>query len=113
MSGKMPRGKLLCIITAGYMCVKPVINWLLLGGQLAPLALGFAALVCFWYGLKYSNIVIAILLMLAACLNLPTNIKMVFSEPMPYVIYLTEGIADMLFACLLAFHPEVRRHCKL
>ncbi len=108
---EMSRGKQLAVITAVYMCIKPVLNWLLLGGSLMPLALGFAALICFWLGLKYSNLVIAILLMLVACANMPTNVKQMLSQPNPYLFYAIEGVLDMLFACLLAFHPEVRRHC--
>lgn len=110
---EMPHGKRLSLIVAVYMCIKPVLNWLLLGGSLMPLALGFAALACFWIGLKYSNLVIAILLMLVACANMPGNIKHLLSEPNPYLFYAIEGVLDMLAACLLAFHPAVRRHCGL
>jgi hypothetical protein len=108
---QMSRGQKLALGVAVYMCVKPVFNCLVLGGSLAPLALGFAALICFWFGVKWSNTVIAILLMLVACINLPTNIKGLFTQVSPYLFYTLEGVADMLCACLLAFHPEIRKHC--
>ena len=105
---EMSRGKQLAVITAVYMCIKPVLNWLLLGGSLMPLALGFAALVCFWIGLKYSNIVIAILLMLVACANLPTNLRNIGFNA--YLVYTVEGVMDMAAACVLAFMADVRSY---
>ena len=106
---QLSRGQLLSLAVAAYMCIKPVFNWLVLGGALAPLALGFAALVCFWFGVKYSNTVIAVWLMLVACASLPENLKHIGFNA--YLVYTAEGVLDMLCACLLAFHPEIRRHC--
>ena len=103
---QLSRGQKMSLAVAVYMCVKPVFNFLVLGGAIAPLAFGFAALICFWFGVKYSNTVIAVLLMLVACANLPANLKN------GYWVYTAEGVIDMLCACLLAFHPEIRKHCK-
>ena len=107
----MGAGQKIAVCIALYMCVKPVFNWLVLGGSLAPLAFGIAALICFWFGVKWSNTVIAILLMLVACTNLPTNLKHIGFNM--FLIYTLEGVIDGVCAVVLAFHPEVRKHCKL
>lgn len=108
---QLSRGQKLALGVGIYMCVKPVFNWLVLGGSPAPLAVGLAALICFWFGVKRSNTVIAILLMLVACANMPGNLSRIGFNA--YLIYAAEGVTDMLCACLLAFHPEIRRHCGL
>ena len=104
------KGQIISMGIAVYMVLKPVFNFILLGGALAPIAIGIAALICFYFGVKRSNTVIAILLMLFACAYMPENIRHLGLNP--YLIYLLEGIADMLFAVVLAFHPDVRTHCK-
>lgn len=101
-------GKLISVGIAVYMCVKPVFNRLVLDGQLLPLAFGFAALVCFLFAVKKSNIVIAVLLMVAACSNLPTNLKNIGWNM--YFVYTIEGVLDMGAACMLAFFPVVREY---
>lgn len=102
----MPRGQKIALCVAAYMCIKPVFNWLVLGGQLMPLAIGFAAVVCFLFGLRRSNLVIAILLMLVACANLPTNLRNIGFNS--YLVYTVEGVMDMGAACAIAFMAEVR-----
>lgn len=104
----MHPGRLISVGIAAYMCIKPVFNHFVLGGQLLPLTFGFAALVCFLYAVKKSNIIIAVLLMVAACSNLPTNLKNIGWNM--YLIYTIEGVIDMAAACTLAFYPEVRAY---
>ncbi len=102
-------GQLISVGIAVYMIIKPVFNFIVLGGSIKPLALGIAALIAFFIGLKYSNMVIAVLLMLVACTNMPTNLKLIGLNC--YLIYAIEGVIDMIAACVLAFHSEVRKHC--
>lgn len=104
-------GQKVSVGIAVYMIVKPVLNCVLLGGSLAPLVLGVIALGFFYPGVKASNLIIAILLMLVACANFPNNIRNLGFNS--YLIYALEGILDMLCAMVLAFHPEVREHFKL
>lgn len=104
----MPAGKKMSLAVSVYLCVKPVFNWLVLGGALAPLAVGFAAVICFRFGVKRSNTVFAILLMLVACANMPDNLRQIGLNA--YLVYTVEGVLDMLCACLLAFHPQIRRY---
>ena len=59
-----------------------------------------------------SSLSSAILLMLVACANMPTNVKQMLSQPNPYLFYAIEGVLDMLGAVMLAFHPDIRKHCK-
>lgn len=99
-------GQKISIGIALYMIVKPVFNCIVLGGSLSPLVLGIAAVICFYFGLKWSNTVIAILLMLTACAYFPQNVRN------HSIIYLLEGIADMGCACVLVFHSAVRKHFK-
>lgn len=99
-------GQKISMAIAFYMIVKPVFNRIALGGSLAPLAFGLAAMVCFYFGLKRSNTVIAILLMLVACAYFPQNVKN------HSVIYLLEGAADMACALILVFNSAVRNHFK-
>ena len=111
MSDPRSKGQKLCIGIALYLILKPVCNRLVLGGSILPVVIGIAALFCLYFGVRRSNIVIAVLLMLGACAYLPENLRHIgFNR---YLIYLAEGIADMLFAVVLAFHPDIRRHCKL
>lgn len=113
MRSEMPlnKGQKICIGIALYLILKPVCNCLVLGGSLAPLVIGIAALLLLYFGVRHSNTVIAVLLMLVACACLPDNIRNIgFNR---YLIYLLEGIADMLCAVVLAFQPDVRKHCKL
>ena len=101
-------GQLISVVIAAYMCIKPVFNFLVLGGSLKPLAIGLAALCCFLIGLKYSNTAIAVVLMLVACTNMANNLRMIgFNQ---YLVYAIEGVIDMLAACVLAFHKDVRAH---
>ena len=104
------KGQKISLGIALYLLLKPLFNFLVLGGSLIPLVLGLAVLICFYPGVRRSNTVIAILLMLGACAYLPGNIRNIGFNP--YLIYLLEGIADMLFAVVLAFHPDVRTHFK-
>ena len=70
-------GQLISVAIAAYMCIKPVFNFLVLGGSLKPLAIGLAALFCFLIGLKYSNRAIAVVLMLVACTNMINNLRLI------------------------------------
>ncbi len=106
----LSRGQRIGLAAALYLCVKPVFNKLVLGGSLAPLALGLIAAACLYFGLKRSNLVLAALLMLVACANMPVNLKNIGLNM--YLIYALEGGLDMLTALLLAFHPDIRSHCK-
>ena len=94
-----------------YMIIKPLFNFFVLGGDIKPIVLGIAAMVVFYMGIKATNLVIAILLMLVACVNMPTNLKNIGFNS--FLIYAIEGVVDMVCAIVLAFHPEVRRHCKM
>ena len=101
-------GQLISVVIAAYMCIKPVFNFLVLGGSLKPLAIGLAALCCFLIGLKYSNTAIAVVLMLVACTNMINNLRLIgFNQ---YLVYAIEGVIDMGAACVLAFHKDVRVH---
>ena len=101
-------GQLISVAIAAYMCIKPVFNFMILGGSLKPLAIGLAALYCALVGLKYSNLAIAIVLMLVACTNMANNLRLIGLNQ--YLIYAIEGVIDMLAACVLAFHKDVRAH---
>ena len=68
---------------------------------------GIAAGVCFYRGVRKSNLVFAVLMMLIACAYFPGNIRN-FN-----LLYIIEGVIDMLCAVLLAFHPAIRSHCKM
>ena len=85
---------------AAYLTAKPVFNFLVLGGSIRPLALGLAAAVCFRFGIRRSNLVIAVLLMLAACVNMPASLRRIGLNM--YLVYALEGLADMLCAAVLA-----------
>ena len=63
---------------------------------------------CFLIGLKYSNTAIAVVLMLVACTNMANNLRLIGLNQ--YLIYAIEGVIDMLAACVLAFHKDVRAH---
>ena len=101
-------GQIISVGIASYMCIKPLFNFIVLGGSLMPLGLGLVTMVCFLMGLKYSNMAIAIVLMLVACTNLPNNLSNIGFNM--FLIYTLEGVIDMFAACVLAFHKGVREH---
>ena len=108
-------GRKLAVTVAGYMILKQLLNGILggFGGMnLFLLLFAVAAAVCLWFGVKASNLVIAVFLMTFACAYMPGNLRQVGSDHI-YLLYILEGVLDMAGACVLAFHPAVRRHCKM
>ena len=108
---EMPKGQLIGVLIGLYMCVKPVFNCLVLGGSIKPLALGAAALFSLWLGIRWSNTVLAVLLMLVALTNLRTNLHNLGWNV--FLVYTLEGVIDVGCALVLAFHSEVRAFCNL
>lgn len=108
-SGGFHRGQSLSLTVAGYVIVKQIVN-MIVGGfgglNLFILFWGAIAGICFYKGVKKSNLFFAVLMMVVACAYFPQNI-MHFN-----LLYIIEGVLDMLGAVLLAFHPDIRAHCK-
>ncbi|MBR6761292.1 MAG: hypothetical protein IKM30_04590 [Oscillospiraceae bacterium] len=108
------RGKNLAAGVGIYMLLKQILNGII-GGfgftDLIPIGIAVAAIVCLWTGVKRSNLIVGIYLMLLACTYLPQNLKHIGLNV--YLLYTLEGLLDMAGAVLLAFHPAVRSHCKL
>ena len=102
-------GQKLGLCIALYLIAKPVFNFLVLGGSLKPIAVGLAALVVLYFGIRYCNTALAIVLMTVACVNLPQNLRQIGLNQ--YLIYTAEGMLDMAAAVMLAFHPAIRKHC--
>ncbi|MCQ2407556.1 MAG: hypothetical protein MJ065_03395 [Oscillospiraceae bacterium] len=110
MNIQLNNGQKLSIGVAVYIVIKQIVNSIIggFGGlNFMILLAGIAAGVCFYQGVKKSNIVVAVLMMLVACAYLPGNIKNF------QLLYLIEGVVDILGALLLAFHPDIRTHCKM
>ena len=101
--------KLLAVVGA-YLCIKPIFNCLILGGDLKPLLYGVLGLIAMWSGIRFSNLVTATLLVLVALTNLPQNLHCIGLNA--YLIYTLEGVVDVLLSFLLVFHPAVRAHCR-
>ncbi|MBQ8920736.1 MAG: hypothetical protein IJ060_01065 [Oscillospiraceae bacterium] len=103
-------GQLISVGIAIYMIIKPVFNFLVLGGDLMmPLLFGIASLIVLFIGIKHSNTVVAIILMLFACGYMRDNLRQIgFNQ---YLIYTIEGVIDMIAACVLAFNSEINKHC--
>ncbi|HAG12442.1 MAG TPA: hypothetical protein DCG49_01090 [Ruminococcus sp.] len=103
-------GQKLSIGAAGYLIAKQILNGIISGfGGTDLLLLLFAAAAgfCFWKGVKKSNLIAAIIIMAVACAYMPGNLKHF------RLLYIIEGVLDMLCAVLLAFHPAIRTHCKM
>ena len=110
MNLQLNNGQKLSIGVAVYIVIKQIVNCIIggfSGMNLVFLLAGIAAGVCFHQGVKKSNIVVAVLMMLVTCAYLPGNIRN-FN-----LLYLLEGVIDILGALLLAFHPDIRTHCKM
>ncbi len=108
-------GRKLAVIVGGYMIVKQLLNGIIggFGGMnLFLLLFAAAAAICLWFGVKSANLIVAILLMLFACAYMPGNLRNVGRDSV-YLLYILEGVLDMLGACMLAFHPDVREHCNM
>ena len=107
---QLNRGQILSIGTAVYIILKQIVN-IIVGGfsglNLLIMLFGAAAGVCFYLGVRKSNIAVAVVMMTVACAFLPDNLKN-FN-----LLYIIEGVLDMLGALLLVFHPDIRTHCKM
>lgn len=110
MNLQLNTGQKLSMGVAVYIVIKQIINGIIggFGGMnLVILLCGIAAGFCFYKGVAKSNLIVAVLMMLVACAYFPGNIKN-FN-----LLYIIEGVIDMLGAVLLAFHPDIRSHCKM
>ena len=112
-SGGISRGQALSTGIAAYIAAKQILNMIIGGFSLTGLLIllfGIGAGVCFWFGVKKSNLVAAVLMMLTACAYLPNNLKNIGLNV--YLLYSAEGLLDMAGAMLLAFQQDIRKHCK-
>lgn len=110
MNIQLNNGQKLSMGVALYIVIKQIINGIIggFGGMnLVILLVGIAAGFCFYKGIAKSNLIVAVLMMAVACAYFPGNIKN-FN-----LLYIIEGVLDMLGAVLLAFHPDIRSHCKM
>lgn len=93
-----------------YIIAKQILN-ILLGGfsgvNLLILLFGLGAGYCFYAGVKKSNLIVAVIMMLVACAYLPGNFRG------GQWLYLIEGVIDIVCAGVLVFHPDIRTHCKM
>ncbi|MGN0647984.1 MAG: hypothetical protein ACI4J3_05070 [Oscillospiraceae bacterium] len=106
---KMERGQLLATAVGGYMILKAIINGIIGGGiNLISLLVAVAATVCLFFGVKWSNIVVGIVLVALFCTHFVENVTHLPQN----LIYLIEGLMDVGGGVLLAFLPDIRRHCK-
>ncbi len=106
---KMERGQLLATAVGVYMILKEVINGIIGGGiNIISLLIAVAATVCLFLGVKWSNIVVAIVLVALFCTNFVENITHLPQN----LLYLIEGLIDAGGGAMLAFLPDIRRHCK-
>ena len=107
------RGQALSVGVAAYIAAKQILNMIIGGFSLTGLLIllfGIGAGICFLFGVKKSNLVVAVLMMLTACAYLPNNLKHIGCNV--YLLYTAEGLLDMAGAMLLAFHQDIRSHCK-
>lgn len=103
------RGQILATVVGIYMVAKEILNGIISGGiNLIYLIFAVAAAICLWKGVKWSNLVVAVVLMAVFCTHFVTNVTNLPQN----LLYLLEGIVDAGAAVLLAFYPDVRRHCK-
>lgn len=106
---KMERGQLLATVVGVYMICKEILNGIIGGGiNLISLVFAIGAAVCLFTGVKWSNLVVAIVLMAVFCTHFVNNLTHLPQN----LLYLIEGLIDAGAAALLAFFPDVRRHCK-
>ncbi len=106
---KMERGQLLATAVGVYMILKAIINGLIGGGiNFITLLIAVVATVCLFFGVKWSNIVVGIMLVALFCTHFVENVTHLPQN----LIYLIEGLLDVGGGAMLAFLPDIRRHCK-
>lgn len=107
MNTKNESGRMVAIIIAVYVILKVLVN-MMLGGSLdiSGLLIAAAEAVFLFIGLKYTNYVIAAVLVLVMVVHLGDNIKNISSN----LIYLIEGIIDVICAVILCVAGNVREH---
>jgi len=90
-----------------YIIAKAVIN-MIIGHwfSLSSLIIAVVLAVALYSGVKYLNYAVAVVLAVTVAKNLPYNITHLPST----VIYLAEGIADVVCAVLLCLNTEVKKH---
>ncbi len=106
---KIERGQLLATAVGVYMILKEVINGIIGGGiNIISLLVAVAATVCLFLGVKWSNIIVGILLVALFCTHFVENVTHLPQN----LLYLIEGLLDAGGGAMLAFLPDIRRHCK-
>ncbi|MCQ2416945.1 MAG: hypothetical protein MJ071_03930 [Oscillospiraceae bacterium] len=105
----MSNGKKISIAVAVYVVAKQILNGCI-GGfsaeNTAILIIGAVAALCFYRNVRYSNYVLAAVMAVVALRYLPGNL-MHFQ-----LLYLLEGVVDILGAIVLAFHPTVQNEFR-
>ncbi|MBQ7046935.1 MAG: hypothetical protein IJN85_04245 [Oscillospiraceae bacterium] len=103
-------GRMVAIIIGVYLVCKELINMFigLLGGGFGITGLITAAIlaVVLFLGIKYTNYVVAVILAIVVLTNLGNNISNIGDN----LLYLIEGIIDIICAVIICIMPNVKEH---
>lgn len=104
-------GRNVSLAVGAWLIIKFVLNLLIGGFDISSLLIAVIGIVLLYIGIKYTNYVIAVALALVVIVNLPGNISMIFSTNIfRGLIYIFEGIVDIICAALICVSQNVREH---
>jgi len=105
--GNAETGKKYAFAIGIYIILKQVIN-LILGDGFLSLILPIVLAILLFVGVKYSNYVVGVIMLIIFITNISTNIANIgFNR---YLIYLAEGIFDILCAVVLFINKDVKEY---
>lgn len=108
MKTKNESGRSAALIVGIYFVLKAVVN-LLLGGNLWGIIIAALEAAVLYTGLIFSNYVIAVIVLVQVVMHLPGNISGL-SENFKYLIYLLEGVIDVICCALICLSANAREH---
>lgn len=105
MNTNNQQGRTISLVVGAYLIIKSVIN-LILGGGVMDIVISAAEAAVLYTGLMYLNYVVAALVAVVALIHLPANLSNISNN----LIYLLEGVADIICAVILCVVPSVKEH---
>ncbi len=99
-------GKMIALGIGAYQVIKAILNSIIGGLALIDILVAIAMLAVFVLGIKYSNYVCGAIIAIVAVAHLGTNIANISSN----LIYLIEGVIDIVAAVLLFINSDVKAY---
>ena len=102
-------GRNIALFLGIYLVVKEIFNMIIGGFSLTGLLRSLLEAAALYTGLMYLNYVVAVVLLIVVVQHIGTNISNLGND-WRYVVYLLEGIADIVCAAAIVLQKDVKQH---